>query len=150
MMQARDRESRLLPASSMMPSANAGAGPARVDENKEDFISHPAQFPLRYSRRRSLMPRFLRKREPVGGTVGLSFHAPEYIPAGTTLDLEIPLRGRAQRFTVTVVLVRECLEGFDIGLWFANEDDAARARLVERICHAECALRDRPTAHLGA
>ncbi|MGE0858370.1 MAG: hypothetical protein AB7I01_04325 [Gammaproteobacteria bacterium] len=149
-MQARDRESRLLPVSSTMPNANAGAGPARLDANKEDFISHPAQFPLHYSRRRSLMPRFLRRREPVGGTVGLSFHASEYIPAGTTLDLEIPLRGRAQRFTATVVLVRECIQGFDIGLWFANEGDAARARLVEKICHAECALRSRPAAHPGA
>lgn len=149
-MQARDRESRLIPASPMMPSANAGAGPARLGDYKEDFISHPAQFPLRYSRRRSLMPRFLRKREPVGGTVGLSVHVTEYIPAGTTLDLEIPLRGRAQCFTVTVVLVRECAHGFDIGLWFASEDDAARARLVEKICHAECALRQRPTASLSA
>ena len=29
------------------------------------------------------------------------------------------------------------------------EDDAARARLVERICHAECALRSPPSAHPG-
>jgi len=122
----------------LMPIASTS--PTRADNSNNDFIPHPAQFPLRY-RRRSLMPWLFRKPEPTAGDVGLSFHADEYIPAGTTLDLEIPLRGRVQRFTAKVVLVRECRDDFEIGLWFSCPDDAARARIVERICHAECALR---------
>ena len=118
---------------------NASASPARFENSNNDFISHPAQFPLRY-RRRLLTPRLFRKPEPLAGDVGLSFHSNEYLPAGSTVDLEIPLRGRVQRFTGTVVLVRECHEGYEIGLWFCSAGDAERARIVERICHTECYL----------
>ena len=127
-----------------MPKASTS--PTRADNSNSDFISHPAQFPLRY-KRRSLMPWFLRKPEPTAGDIGLSFHAGEYIPAGTTLDLEIPLRGRVQRFTAKVVLVRECLDDFEIGLWFSSRGDAERARIVERICHTECYLKDTARTH---
>lgn len=139
-MQSTDRESRVTASPFAMPKATAGTGPTRVANSNEDFIPHPAQFPLRYHRQRSLMPRFLRKPEPTTGDVGLSFHAQEYLPAGTRLGLEIPLRGRVQRFSATVVLVRECSDGFEIGLWFTSPGDAERARLVERICQAECSL----------
>ena len=125
---------------------NASASPARFDNFNNDFISHPAQFPLRY-KRRSLMPWFFRKPELTAGDIGLSFHADEYIPAGTTLDLEIPLRGRVQRFTAKVVLVRECRHDFEIGLWFCSHGDAERVRIVERICHTECYLKDTARAH---
>ena len=124
-----------------MPSTMASVSPARSDSSNNDFIPHPAQFPLRY-RRRSLLPWFTKKSEPATGDVGLSFHCDKYIPAGTTLDLEIPLRGQVQCFTARVVMVREDLSGFEIGLWFASLGDAARARIVERICHTECYLKD--------
>ena len=124
-----------------MPSTIASVSPARSDNTNNDFISHPAQFPLRY-RRRSLLPWLTKKPNPVTGDVGLSFHCEEYIPAGATLELEIPLRGLVQRFTTTVVMVREGRSGFEIGLWFASLGDAARARIVERICHTECYLKD--------
>ena len=136
------KQGRALP----FPMPNASSGPTRVDNSNNDFIPHPAQFPLRY-RRRSLMPWFSRKCEPIAGDVGLSFHCAKYIPAGITLDLEIPLRGRVQRFTATVVMVRECRDGFEIGLWFSSAGDAERARIVERICHTECYLKDATRHH---
>lgn len=113
--------------------SRSAAGPA-------DFIPHPPQFPLRY-RRHAVLP--WRPDPPAGvaGDIGLSFHSPKYIPAGARLDLEIPLRGAIQRFTATVVLVRENPSGYEIGLWFASADDATRARIVEKICHTECLLR---------
>lgn len=119
---------------------NASTSPTRFDNYNNDFISHPAQFPLRY-RRRSLMPTLFRKAEPLAGDIGLRFHADKYLPAGSLLDVEIPLRGRVQRFTGTVVLVCECQDGFEIGLWFGSMGDAERARIVERICHTECYLK---------
>lgn len=125
---------------------NASTSPTRVENSNNDFISHPAQFPLRY-RRRSLMPWLFRKHETLAGDVGLSFHCEKYIPAGSTLDVEIPLRGRVQRFTAKVILVRECRDGFEIGLWFSSPGDAARARIVERICHTECYLKDVARPH---
>ena len=128
--------------SSSMPSSMASVSPARNDNSNNDFIPHPAQFPLRF-RRRSLLPWSSKKSEPAAGDVGLSFHSEKYIPAGTTLDLEIPLRGRVQRFTARVVMVRENLSGFEIGLWFSSVGDAARVRIVEQICRTECDLQDR-------
>ena len=139
-MHSKGRESGIPARSFAMPKTIAGTGPTRIDDSNEDFIPHPAQFPLRYHRRRSLMPRFLRRDEPTTGDVGLSFHTREYIPAGAELELEIPLRGRVQRFCATVVLVRECAEDFEIGLWFTSRSDAERARLVEKICRVECTL----------
>ncbi len=124
---------------------NASISPARDGNSNNDFIPHPAQFPLHY-RRRTLMPWFSRKPEPTTGDVGLSFHTHKYIPAGATLDLEIPLRGRVQRFTARVILVRECRDDFEIGLWFSSPGDAERARIVERICRTECYLKD-PARH---
>jgi hypothetical protein len=124
---------------------NASINPTRDDNSNNDFIPHPAQFPLRY-RRRSLMPWLSRGSSSTAGDIGLSFLSEKYIPAGTTLDLEIPLRGRVQRFTAKVILVRECWQGYEIGLWFCSAGDAERARIVERICHTECYLKD-PSRH---
>jgi hypothetical protein len=117
----------------LMP--NASASPARFDNFNNDFLSHPAQFPLRY-RRRSLMPSLFRKPEPLAGDVGLCFHSEKYLPAGSTVDLEIPLRGRVQRFTATVVMVRERHDGFEIGpVVLLGRRRAARAHRRAHLPH---------------
>ncbi|MEQ8659757.1 MAG: PilZ domain-containing protein [Gammaproteobacteria bacterium] len=124
------------------PPALATSGPAGVGATLDDFIPHPAAFPLRF-RRHSPLPWRRTVPAALAGDVGLSFHSPRYLPAGTAIELEIPLRGVTQRFVATVVLVREEADGYQLGLWFTNPDDASRARLVERICHTECYLRTR-------
>ena len=126
----------------VMPEALHGTTPLRFDNVGDDFIAHPLQFPIKY-RRRVVLPWRNRAPESTGGDVGLSFHSAKYIPAGTRIELEIPLRGETQRFTGTVVMVREEASGYEIGLWLASPDDASRARIVERICHTECYLRSR-------
>ena len=128
-----------------MPKMEAGPWMSRSDSENNDFIPHPTQFPLHY-RRRPLLPWANRKSEPTAGDVGLSFICLKYIAAGTRLTVEIPLRGRSQRFSATVVLVKERPEGFEIGLWFSSTHDALRARIVERICHTECYLKARHKA----
>ncbi len=125
-----------------MPNALPALAPARLDAIHNDFIPHPAQFPIRF-RRRTPRPWKHEHSAPIAGDVGLSFHSEKYLPAGTRLELEIPLRGVTQRFTATVVMVREQPEGFEIGLWFTTDDDAQRARKVEEICHTECYLKAR-------
>ncbi len=137
------KHGRALPFS--MPSTIASVSTARNDNSNEDFIPHPVQFPLRY-RRRPLLPWSSKKSTPATGDVGLSFLSEEYIPAGTLLDLEIPLRGQVQRFTARVVMVRENLSGFEIGLWFSSIGDATRVRIVEQICRTECYLQERARA----
>jgi len=124
-----------------MPNLMPAISPARLDAIHNDFIPHPAQFPI-HIRRRNLLS-WKRRHEPnvpISGDVGLSFHTEKYIAPGTQLELEIPLRGVTQHFDATVVMVREQSEGFEIGLWFATADDAMRARIVEKICHTECYL----------
>ncbi len=125
-----------------MPMFSSFTKAARFNPIAGEFIAHPAQFPLRF-RRRPTLPWSKRDGNKAGGDVGLSFFAEKYIPAGTRLDVEIPLRGQVQHFLGRVVMVREIDHGFEIGLWFASPDDASRARIVERICHTECYLQDR-------
>lgn len=122
------------------PGALPGSSPHCASD--ADFIAHPPQFPLRF-RRRSLLPWRVSAAPGGGGDIGLSFHSSKYLPAGAGIELEIPLRGTIQRFSATVVLVREQADGYEIGLWFASPDDAARARIVERICRTECYLQSR-------
>lgn len=134
--------------SSMLSMPNPGRFERAVQPAAvlNDFIPHPPQFPLRY-RRHTALPWRPATSSGAGGDIGLSFHSPKYIAAGTRIDLEIPLRGATQRFTATVVLVREEPAGYEIGLWFATSDDASRARIVEKICHTECLLRARRTTN---
>lgn len=134
---------------SLMPNPVAAPVPARFDTVRNEFIPHPSQFPVR-CRRRGLMPwlnRNAERSEETGGDVGLSFHAAKYIPAGTRIEIEIPLRGETQRLAGTVVMVRELADGYEIGLWLASPNDATRARIVEQICHTECYLRARRAHH---
>lgn len=135
-------DSRAPGTAAALPGAVSPIDPLHVDTMRGDFIPHPDQFPLRY-RRRSTLPWRHDEPEAGGADVGVSFHSPRHLPAGTRIELEIPLRGVTQRFVGTVVMVREESEGYQIGLWFANRDDAARARIVERICHTECYLQAR-------
>lgn len=135
-------------AAGLMPEMPNTAGPARperLDSIHNDFIPHPSQFPIRY-RRHALLPWRNREPAPRAGDVGLSFHSDDYLPAGTRIDMEIPLRGVTQRFSATVVMVREVSSGYEIGVWFTTADDASRVRIVEKICHTECYLRARHTA----
>ena len=125
-----------------MPNSARSAIFPEIDSVHNDFIPHPPQFPIRY-RRTDLFPWNSKTDRHHEADIGLSFVADKHVRAGTTIELEIPLRGESQRFTGTVVLVRELTRGFEIGLWLQNPDDARRARIVERICHAECYLRSK-------
>ena len=145
-MRANDIENVTGATSRPMPNYAASAEPARFESVHNDFIPHPAQFPLRYKRRPELPWLHKKSQTSIAGDIGLSFHSSKYLPAGTRLELEIPLRGQIQRFAATVVMVRERPQGFEIGLWFASASDAVRARIVEKICHTECYLQSRRKA----
>jgi hypothetical protein len=121
-----------------------------VTESKADnkirngFIRHPQQFPLEAKRLRS-WGRSTRM-ETSTGDIGLSFVSRKYIPTGSEMELSIPLRGDVQKFHGHVVLVREIVGGYEIGVWLASADEASRARLVEQICELECSLRSKAGA----
>ena len=123
----------------VMPNLVPNNAKPSFNKIRNDFIRHPQQFPLEFRRTRAWGWSTREKQAPTGD-LGLSFVSRKYIPTGTRMELSIPLRGVAQKFQGTVVMVREVPEGFDIGLWLASADDASRARLVEEICHLECYL----------
>lgn len=118
----------------VVPVSETNAG----NKIRNGFIHHPQQFPLEAKRLRS-WGRSTRM-ESSTGDIGLSFVSRKYIPTGSEMELSIPLRGDVQKFHGHVVLVREIIGGYEIGVWLASADEASRARLVEQICHLECVL----------
>lgn len=122
---------------------------AKADNKiRNGFIHHPQQFPLEAKRLRS-WGRASRMETPTGD-IGLSFVSRKYIPTGSEMELSIPLRGDVQKFHGHVVLVREIVGGYEIGVWLASADEASRARLVEQICELECALRSKAGSSASA
>ena len=139
-----------------MPNLVKGSASEVNNSINNDFISHPQQYPLEIKRLRRwpfrrwswLKQDCNEKKHAQQASVGLRLRSAQYFETGSQVQISIPLRGEAQFFTGTVVLVRELSEGFEIGLWLANIEDEARARIVEKICHTECDLEKNATANL--
>ncbi|MCC7413146.1 MAG: hypothetical protein IT495_16140 [Gammaproteobacteria bacterium] len=113
--------------------------PAR--EGPDGFIHHPPGFPLQF--RRMWLETLRGEGHPPRGSLGLAFHSTRFVRPGTRLEISIPLRGETQRFRGEVVLIRARDDDYEIGVWLDSDADAARARIVEQICHIECYLRSR-------
>ena len=111
-----------------------------LDSNLEGFIHHPGDFPLSW--RRIKKSKYLAQDE-TPGNLGLVFDSDKYIKPGTILELNITLRGETQHFVGQVILVRNLEEHFEIGVWLSTREDAARARIVEQICHIESYLKQK-------
>jgi len=125
-----------------MPNLVPTSASPSFNKIRNDFIRHPQQFPLEFRRVRAWRRSAPEKHTPEGD-IGLSFVSRKYVPTGTEMEVSIPLRGVAQKFHGNVVMVREIVGGYEIGIWLASEDEASRARLVEQICHTECYLQEK-------
>lgn len=108
-----------------------------VEDLQTGFLCHPRGFPLEVRRKWFTRPAMDTGKE----RIGLIFNSSDYHPSGTLLELIIPVRGRIETFTGTVVLVRRNQDHFEIGLWLDQGDDASRVRIVEQICHIETYLK---------
>lgn len=115
-----------------------GASASPVRDSQTGFIHHPVGFPLEYKRVWFGGPGQGNSRET--SDIGLIFESDEYIPAGATLEIHIPLRGELEQFRGKVVLVRQNGDAWEIGVWFPCRIDASRMRIVEQICHIEVYL----------
>ena len=124
---------------SVMPNLVKSGPDNKKNAVNSDFIRHPDQYPFQMRKLRR-WPWAARHADLSNARIGLSVHTRQYVPAGSQLEVTIPLRGDAQSFIATVVLVRELSDGFEIGLWFESEEDEARAKIVEKICETECGL----------
>jgi len=126
----------------------AGIGPrrprtrapaARVKAGPDGFIQPPHGYPLSF--RRMWLESLRGAAGSSRATLGLSFRTTRFVRPGAWLEVSIPLRGETQRFRGEVVMVKAGEGGFEVGLWLENDQDAARARIVEQICYIECYLR---------
>lgn len=122
--------------------------PVMVEE-LAGFIRHPPSYPINWRR-----DWFHRRTRPSIGAhaegVGLLFHSSRFMRPGMRLALSIPLRGETQEIRGEVVVVRALRNGFEIGVWLDDAEDAARARIVEQICYIECYLRARRKQNASA
>ena len=126
---------------SVMPNLVTQSPNAIKNAINSDFIRHPDQYPLQIKKLRR-WPWTAKADDYSNARIGLCIHSAHYVTAGSQIELTIPLRGDRQSFIATVVLVRELPTGFELGLWFDNQADEARAKIVEKICETECGLGD--------
>ena len=102
-----------------------------------NFIHHPPSFPLSYRR--------IRPKQQSGPTdrlnIGLCFRASEHITLGNSIEITIPIQRTQQKFHGRVVLVKNMINYFLIGLWLSQ--NAYKARAVEQICHIETYLKSK-------
>lgn len=100
------------------------------------FISHPREFPIRY--RRAQQRTHFAVNTFVGNPfVGLSFQSDEAVESGTVLDVTINVGREEHAFQGQVVWIRQLSNGYELGLYFAQEDEAFRVRNLEQLCHIE-------------
>ena len=64
---------------------------------------------------------------------------------GTPLQVRVSLEGRELRYHGLVMWRRSRRQAFELGLGFATDDAAFRARMIEQLCHIE-AYRQRALA----
>lgn len=128
--------------STLISTSTNGSSEPSFTQIRNDFIRHPQQFPIevRRVRRWDRTSRDINEDREDQGDLGLSFVSRKYVATGTEMELAIPLRGDVQKFHGQVVMVREIVGGYEIGIWLASADEASRARIVEQICHTECYL----------
>ncbi len=107
----------------------------------EGFINHPERFPLQYRRLRFWEKAKIEKREL--SNIGLTFFSEQYQKPGSLLEITIPTRKESHIFLGRVVAVKESDNGFEIGTWLVNAEDAPKLRIVEQICHIELYLNDK-------
>lgn len=129
------------PKSRLNKDRKAFHGPAKngLDQvschDKRKFISHPCEFPIRYRRAQcshSALNMFV--ENPF---VGLSFQSNEAVESGTVLDVTIRVGCEDHTFQGQVVWTRQLGKCHELGMYFAQEDDAFRVRNLEQLCHIE-------------
>lgn len=69
---------------------------------------------------------------------GICCHCANFLPAGTLIDICIPLVNPTYNGKGTVRWCRKCTpDGFELGVTFNDEEEAFRSRMVEQVCQIE-------------
>ena len=115
----------------MGKSAHYGPG----DRSKREYIRHPIDIPIHIESQGPQGSEGVRLNNVSVG--GLSFRTPRYIEPG--LSIKITIDSVQPPFQVEVLAQWcHCIEDeFEIGVEFADVEDAFRVRMVEQVCHIE-------------
>ena len=122
-------------------SVPVNVGNVPISDAQTGFIHHRQGFPLDY--KRLLSDPEKEQSADAEGNTGLLFHSEEYLQPGTAIEATITLKNRPEKIRGKVVMVRECDDYYEIGLWLAHHADASRARIVEQACYIEEYIRDK-------
>lgn len=110
---------------------------AMLQKDNRQFIRHPSDVPIEYCFTDEPLCRCDSLSDVSIG--GLSFHSTSYIPPEQWLHLHIPIN--EEHFEIDAQVrwcqLAEDQESYDVGVLFANRDEAFSARMVEQICHIE-------------
>ena len=119
----------------------AGPGIDFSSDTLSGFIQHPMRFPIEYKRLRFWERAKLELTNP--SNIGLTFAVEKYEKPGSILEITIPTRKEMHQFPAKVVAVKEIDQGFELGVWLLNEEDAPKLRIIEQICHIELYLNEK-------
>ncbi len=107
----------------------------------EGFIAHPERFPLKFRRLNFWQRSKIDTAQ--NSNIGLTFTSSEYQKPGSIIEVTIPTRKETHHFMGKVVMIKESDNGYEVGVWLLNVEDAPKLRIVEQICHIELYLNDK-------
>ncbi len=125
------------PVAATTPAGQETGQPFHADSG---FIRHPDDYPLAVQVFTHWQQ--WRSRQQSAQGLGLVFQHSRSLRAGSWLELCIPMRDSCERFHGRVVMVRETLKAFEIGLRVLDQEQTARLRIVEQFCHMACYCHD--------
>lgn len=119
-----------------------------LDKMATGFLYHPENTPLKV-KRLWRVPELNRDEEKSGeSTLGLCFTSQKHYVAGSSLELTISIHGEDHKFSGQIVLIKENLQGYNVGVWLRSQMDACRARIVEQVCYIDSYLEDQPDRNI--
>ncbi len=110
-------------------------------EQLQGFIKHPERFPLQVKRLNFWERHKLDMNNP--SNIGLTYVSTQPQKLGSILELTVPTRKDTYSFKGKVVAIKAKEDGFDIGVWLIDAEDAPKLRIIEQICHIELYLSDK-------
>lgn len=99
------------------------------------YIRHPADIPIEINYT-GLSVAKERKVNNIG-IGGLSLQSDVYLPKNTVVEVRIPVVKPVFETKTRVAWCEKKDDHFDIGVEFAEEKEAFRARMVEQVCYIE-------------
>jgi len=99
------------------------------------YIRHPASIPIEVAAGAELAEHAFRTYNV--GEFGIAFRADRALAPGTVITLRIFITTPPFETAARVVWCQAGPDGYEVGVEFADPDQAFRARMFEQVCHIE-------------